>query len=105
MFAVAGDKRVRALPDVPTAREAGLPDFAAGSLFGVFTTGKTPIDIVRRLNTEINRIVATPDVAARLLALGVDASQKSVEEFSARYVTELAKWKDVVARAKIPLEN
>ena len=105
MLAVAADKRARALPDVPTASEAGLPGYTAGSLFGVFTTGKSPLDSVRRLNTEINRIVATPDVAARLVALGMEPSQKSVEEFSARYVAELAKWKGVVARAKIPLEN
>jgi tripartite-type tricarboxylate transporter receptor subunit TctC len=105
MLAVAADTRSRALPELPTAKEAGLPDYTAGSLFGVFTTGKTPLDSVRRLNSEINKIVAMPDVSKRLVALGMEPSQKSVETFSARYVAELAKWKSVVARAKIPLEN
>jgi len=105
MLAVAGEKRARALPDVPTTREAGLPDYTAGSLFGVFTTGKSPIASVRRLNAEINRIVATPEIATRLVALGMEPSHKTVDEFSARYTAELAKWKNVVARAKIPLEN
>jgi tripartite-type tricarboxylate transporter receptor subunit TctC len=51
--AVAGVRRAPALPDVPTTKEAGL-DYIAGGLFSVFTTGgKTPPDIVRRLNAEI----------------------------------------------------
>lgn len=105
MLALAADRRSPALPELPTAKEAGLPDYTASSLFGVFTTGKTPPDIVRKLNMEINRIVASPEISKRLMALGMEPSQKSVEEFTRQYLAELAKWKDVVARAKIPLEN
>jgi tripartite-type tricarboxylate transporter receptor subunit TctC len=105
MLAVAADRRSPTLPELPTAKEAGLPDYTAGSLFGVFTTGKTPPEIVRRLNVEINRIVASPEISKRLIALGMEPSQKSVEEFTKQYLAELAKWKDVVARAKIPLES
>jgi tripartite-type tricarboxylate transporter receptor subunit TctC len=105
MLAIAGDRRSAAFPELPTAKEAGLPDYTAESLFGVFTTGRTPPDIVRRLNIEINRIVALPEISKRLVALGMGPSQKSVEEFTRQYLSELAKWKDVVARAKIPLES
>ncbi len=105
LLAVAGDKRLQVLPDLPTAREAGLPDFAVSSLFGVFTTGRTAPEIVRRLNVEINRIVAMPAISQRLEALGVEPSQKSFEEFTSQYRAELVKWKDVVTRAKIPLES
>ena len=105
MLAIAGDRRSAAFPELPTAKEAGLPDYTAESLFGVFTTGRAPADIVRRLNIEINRIVALPEISKRLVALGMEPSQKSVEEFSRQYLSELAKWKDVVARAKIPLES
>jgi tripartite-type tricarboxylate transporter receptor subunit TctC len=105
MLALAADRRSSALPDLPTAKEAGLPDFTADSLFGVFTTGRTPPEIVRRLNVEINRIVASPEVSTRLVSFGLEPSQKSVEEFTKQYLAEIAKWKDVVARAKIPLES
>jgi tripartite-type tricarboxylate transporter receptor subunit TctC len=105
MLAIAGDRRSAAFPELPTAKEAGLPDYTAESLFGVFTTGRAPADIVRRLNIEINRIVALPEISKRLVALGMEPSQKSVEEFTRQYLAELAKWKDVVARAKIPLES
>ncbi len=105
MLAVAGDRRNPAVPDVPTTKEAGLANYTAGATFGVFTTGKTPPDIVRRLNAEINRIVASPEISKRLVALGMDPAPRTVEECTRRYLADLAKWKDVVARAKIPLEN
>jgi len=71
----------------------------------VFTTGGTPPDIVRKLNLEITRIVELPDTARRFAALGITPSTKTVEESMRWHLAELAKWKDVVARAKIPLEN
>jgi tripartite-type tricarboxylate transporter receptor subunit TctC len=104
MLAIAGDRRVPALPDVPTTKEAGL-DYQAGGIFSVFTTGRTPPEIVRRLNLEITRIVESPETAKRLAALGINPSTKTVEESMRWHLAELAKWKDVVARAKIPLEN
>jgi tripartite-type tricarboxylate transporter receptor subunit TctC len=105
MLAVAGDRRNPAMPEVPTTQEAGLADYAAGAVFSVFTTGKTPLDIVRRLNTEINRIVVSPEITKRLALLGMEPSPKTVEECTRVYLADLAKWKDVVARANIPLEN
>ena len=105
MLALAADKRSPELPDLPTTKEAGLPGYTAESLFGVFTTGKTPPEAVRRLNMEINKIIASPDISKRLVALGMEPSQKSADEFTRHYLSEVAKWKDVVARAKIPLEN
>jgi tripartite-type tricarboxylate transporter receptor subunit TctC len=105
MLAVAGERRAAALPDVPTSKEAGL-DYTAGGIFSVFTTGgKTPPDIVRRLNAELSRIVMLPETGKRFAALGIEPSTKTVEESMRWHLTELAKWKDVVARAKIPLEN
>ena len=105
LLAVAGDRRAPALPDVPTTKEAGL-DYKAGGVFSVFTTGgKTPPDIVRRLNAEISRIVEAPETSKRFAALGINPSTKTLEESMRWHLAELAKWKDVVARAKIPLEN
>ena len=105
LLAVASYRRNPVLPDLPTTGEAGLADYAAGALSSVFTTGKTPSDVVRRLNSEINGIVASSEVSKRLVALGVDPGPKTVEECTRQYLANLALWKDVVARAKIPLEN
>ena len=80
-------------------------DYRAGGIFSVFTTGRTPPAIVRRLNAEITRVAEAPETVKRLAALGITASTKTVEESMRWHLAELAKWKDVVARAKIPLEN
>ncbi len=102
-IAVAGEKRLALLPDVPTTREAGMPDYVVTSWFGAFVPTGTPPDIVRRLNAAINRAVTMPDVITRLAALGAQPATLSVDEFSQFYSAELVRWKDVVSRAKVPL--
>ena len=104
-LAVAGEKRIAILPDVPTMQEAGLPDFTADAQFGVFTTGGTPAGVVRRLNADINRITATPEIAKSFHDIGMVPSNKTVESVTRQYLTDLAKWKDVVTRAKIPMTD
>jgi tripartite-type tricarboxylate transporter receptor subunit TctC len=104
LLAVTSNQRTPTQLAVPTTREAGL-DYTAGGTFSVFTVGGTPADIVRRLNVEITRIVEMPATASRLATLGITASTKSVDEMMRWHLAELAKWKDVVVRAKIPLEN
>lgn len=102
-IAVAGERRSPMLPDVPTTREAGMPEYVVTSWFGAFVPAATPPDIVRRLNAAINRVVMLPDVVARLAALGAEPVTLSVEAFSQFYRDELVRWKDVVSRAKVPL--
>ncbi len=104
-LAVLGAKRIAAMADVPTLREAGLPDYESGAQFGIFTTGGTPINAVRRLNTEINRIIATPEVSKSFIAIGMEPGGMTVEGFHKRYLADLAMWKDVVTRAKIPMTD
>lgn len=104
-LAVAGDKRLSSLPDVPTTREAGLPEFVAGNAFGVYTRGGTPDAIVHRLNVEINKVIATPEVFKHLVSIGLDPSALSVEQYTQQYRSELNRWKEVVAKAKLPLQD
>ncbi len=104
-LAVAGEKRMPMLPDVPTTREAGMPEYVVSSWFGAFVPSGTPPDIVQRLNAAINRAVMLPDVVARLAALGAEPVALSVDAFSQFYRSELVRWKDIVARAKVPLIN
>jgi tripartite-type tricarboxylate transporter receptor subunit TctC len=104
-LAVAGDRRLPALADVPTTREAGLPGYVAFNIAGVYATGGTPSAIVRRLNAEINKIVGSSRVSAHLVSIGLDPVVLSADEFTRQYREELKTWKDVVTKAKLPLED
>ena len=66
---VAADTRSRVLPNVPTAREAGLNDFVVFSWHGIFAPVGTPAEIVNKLNADINRIIMTPDMQQRIATL------------------------------------
>jgi len=101
-FAVAGDKRLSSLPNVPTAREAGLGDYLAGTIFGVYVAGATSPEIVQKLNTLINRIISTPATQERLRQLGAEPNPKSVEEFTKLIHREIALWKTIVKQANLP---
>ena len=104
-LAVAGERRLSSLPNVPTAAEAGLPDFTVGTMFGVYTKAGSPSGAVQRLNVEINRIIVSPEVVKGLNQLGLEPIPKSVEAFTQQYVNDLAKWKDLVKRANIPMTD
>lgn len=104
-LAVTAGKRVLSLPNVPTARESGLPDFEVNQWFGVFAPAGTPSGIVGQLNAALNKIVLMPDVASKFAHLGAEPVTSSADEFSRFYRSEVARWKDVVVRAKIPLNN
>jgi tripartite-type tricarboxylate transporter receptor subunit TctC len=104
-LAVAGPKRLPSLPDVPTTREAGLPEFVAGTGFGVYTKLGTPMPIVNRLNAEVNKALAAPEVAAYLKKIGLEPGEGSADEFMQQYKDDLARWKTVVAKAGLPLED
>jgi tripartite-type tricarboxylate transporter receptor subunit TctC len=104
-LAVAGEKRLPILPNVPTTKEAGLPDYVNGTMFGVYTTGGSPINAVRRLNAEINRIIATQEIEASMSQVGLYTIPRTVEGFTQMYVRDLARWKDVVKRGNIPMTD
>lgn len=103
-LAVTTAKRFSLLPDVPTMQEAGMPDYLEIGWYGVFTSGGSPSAIVSRLNAELNKVVMLPDLAPKIAALGMEPVAVSQEAFVAFYRSELARWKDVVTRAGLPLE-
>ncbi len=105
ILAVIGQKRLAALPDVVASGETALGDYDASAWFGVFATGGTPHDILERLNAEVNRITALPDVAKAFAGLGIEPTPNSLAHFDARYRAELVDWKDVVARAHIEVSE
>lgn len=100
-LAVTFDRRFAGLPDVPTLAESGLPGYEASAWNGVAAPLKTPKAVIDRLNREINAAVALPEVSKRLQDLGVNARGSTPEELHRILVSETAKWKAVIEKAKI----
>jgi tripartite-type tricarboxylate transporter receptor subunit TctC len=95
-LAVTSAKRFPSTPDVPTVAESGLPGYEAVAWYGVFAPGGTPRDIVTRLNTEIVRIVRSPEVRELFLKQGAEAFATTPEEFTKIVGRDVAKWAKVV---------
>ena len=89
------------MPEIPTLAEAGLAGYEASAWNGVAAPLKTPKAVIDRLNQEINAVVVMPDTRKRLQDLGVDARGSTPEALSKLLVSEIAKWRAVVERAKI----
>jgi tripartite-type tricarboxylate transporter receptor subunit TctC len=106
-LAVTGDKRLSMLPNVPTGKEVGgaAYDVDLSQWVGAFFPANTPADISARLNAEINKALAAPDVIAKIGQLGAETTPGSVDEFAQFYRGELAKFRELVTRARIPVEN
>ena len=103
-LAVTGDKRAAVLPDVPTAKESGLPTFVASSWNALAAPAKTPKDVIARLNKDIAAAVNSPDVKKKLADLNVEARSSSPEQAAALLASETKRWGEVIVRAKIPTQ-
>jgi tripartite-type tricarboxylate transporter receptor subunit TctC len=101
-YAVTSNKRVTALPDLPTMAEAGIPDQEADTLTGIVIPAGTPRAIIDTWQREIARIVTLPDVAEKLAVLGFVPVADRPEEFAKRIELELKKWAKVIQDARIP---
>ena len=91
-LAVTGAKRSAMMADLPTLAEAGVPGYEVTGWYGVFAPAGTPRGIVLRLNAEIARILALPDVRQRLSAEGAELMVSTPDEFAAFIKREIAKW-------------
>ena len=100
-LAVTTPQRISMLPDVPTASEAGLPGFEVSSLFGILAPAATPREIVTRLNSEIAKLLALPDVQAQLLAQGAYPVLTTPEQAAARIHQEVELWAKVIKEANV----
>src|SRR5213592_306263 len=100
-LAVTSEKRFSGLPEVPTVAESGVRGYQAASWNGVAAPARTSRAIVDRLNLEINAAVTSSDVKLRLRGLGIDARGSTPEGLRELLVSEIAKWKAVIERAKI----
>jgi tripartite-type tricarboxylate transporter receptor subunit TctC len=96
---VTSAKRAKALPDVPTIAESGVPGYDFVGWFGMFAPARTPSAIVEKLNVEARRGLQQPDFAARAEAQGTEVVGSSAAELGKLVDAELQTWRKVVANA------
>ena len=101
---VTDTERYAALPDVPTAAEAGLPEVLLTTWTGYYVPKGTPGEIVRKINADIRAVAAMPEVLARLDAMGVAPKLMSPAEFTAFTRSEKERWGKIIHRANIKVE-
>jgi tripartite-type tricarboxylate transporter receptor subunit TctC len=100
-IAISSKKRSSLAPEVPTVDEAGVPGYDVTVWFGILAPAGTPKEIVARLNTEMVKIMRSPEITDRFNKAGVDVVASSSEEFSAFLKGEVARWAKVVQDANI----
>ena len=93
---VTSAKRTPSLPNVPTIAEAGLPGFDVSIWLGVLAPARTPPEIVARLNSEISKVMAEPEMKAQMTKAGIEAISSTPQEFTATIKSDNAKWGKVV---------
>jgi len=103
-LAVTSETRVPEAPDLPTMTESGYPDFLATYWNGVLAPERTPRAIVEQLNAAINASLATEEMRAAVLKLGMTPIIASPQEFAARIARELAQWTAVAKIAHISID-
>ena len=103
-LAVTTSKRIPQLPDVPTLQEAGVPGYEASVWLALLAPAGTPRDIVAKLNTEINRLMSSPDTRKAMFDAGVEVSTSTPEALTDYMALELVRWGKVVKEAGIKLE-
>jgi tripartite-type tricarboxylate transporter receptor subunit TctC len=101
-LAVAGANRLGALPDTPTTKEAGLPDYVVSGWFALLAPKGTPAPVVARLNNEVKAALADPDVRARFQQQGAETDYLPPDQ-SAKFISdEIVKYRDIITKAGIP---
>ena len=103
-LAVTTAKRSSALPDVPTLDEAGLKGFNIGTWFGVLAPVATPKDVLARLNTEMVKVIQSPEFRKRMDEIGAEAIGDSAEHMAQQIRSETEKFAKLVKDAKVTIE-
>jgi tripartite-type tricarboxylate transporter receptor subunit TctC len=101
-LAITTAKRFPTLPDVPTAIESGVQGYDVASWNGLAAPAKTPRAVIERIQQEVAKAVASPEVQKRFADLGVEGRSSGPEELRKFYLSEASRWAKVVEAAKIP---
>lgn len=103
-LAVASDKRIAALPALPTVAESGQPGFEAWAWQALAVPVATPKAIIAQLNAEYRKAIAVPELRQKLIDAGIDPLESSPENASAYARSETLKWAKVISEGKITVE-
>ena len=103
-IAVTSLRRSLALPDFPTVAEAGVPGYEVVSWHGVLAPAAVPKEIIARLNIELNRVLAAPDMKSRMLDLGFEPVGGAAELFGEHIRAEIAKWAPIIKAAGLKVD-
>lgn len=100
-LAVAGPNRIASIPDVPTLTEAGIPNLDINVWLGIFAPTGTPITIIKRLQTEIAKILNISEIRTQIINSGSEVGGERPEEFATFVRTERAKWGKIIRELRI----
>jgi len=100
-LAVTTGRRSQGAPEVPTVIEAGLPGYEASTWYCLLVPAATPKEIIMRLNVDTGKVLAMPDVNARLTGLGYEVAGTTPEQLSAYMRSEIQKWGKVVKATNV----
>lgn len=103
-IAVTSAKRSIAMPELPTVAENGVPGYEVTSWSGILVPAGTPAEIIKRLNSEFNKIISVPEMKARMLEFGHEPVGGPPEEFGEQIRKEIAKWAPVVKAAGVKVD-
>jgi tripartite-type tricarboxylate transporter receptor subunit TctC len=104
-LAVLDDARHRLLPDVPSIAEAGYPELAVSTWFGLLMPAGTPKDIVAKVNAEVMKIVESREIVDKFVEMGVNPVQPNTPaQFAAFLAADIARWGKVIKDANVVVE-
>jgi tripartite-type tricarboxylate transporter receptor subunit TctC len=104
VLAVTQTQRVAVMPDVPTFEEQGVRDANVDLWFGLFAPARTPPELIARLNSEVTRILALPDVQQSLEKQGLTIAPGTPEALGKLVQADLVRWADLIKKAGITAE-
>jgi tripartite-type tricarboxylate transporter receptor subunit TctC len=104
LIAIGAPQRSATLPDVPTIRESGLPDFEATTWIGLYGPAKLPAALARRISERVAGILQQPEMRERLAGMGTEARSGTPEELRDILARDIARWGKLVREGNIRSE-